>query len=183
MFARSTNSALCLALLLAPAFQAQSNSDEIDIHAPYVATPNNIVDAMLSLARVKSTDVVFDLGCGDGRIAIQAAKRYGAHAVGVDINPDMIAAAKANAKRAGVENLVRFEEKNVFDTDVSGATVVAMYLLQNMQIKLRPTLLQQLKPGARIVTHSFDMGPWKPTTIQRLSGDRIFLWQITPNAQ
>jgi hypothetical protein len=95
----------------------------------------------------------------------------------------MIATAKANAKRAGVENLVRFEEKNVFDTDVSGATVVAMYLLQNMQIKLRPTLLQQLKPGARIVTHSFDMGPWKPTITQRISGDRIFLWEIAPNAQ
>jgi len=173
--------AILIALFLNPNFGAQTlnRSDEVDIHAPYVATPYPVVDAMLSLARVKSTDVLFDLGCGDGRIAIRAAQRYGAHAVCIDINPDILAVAKANAKRAGVEHLIRFEEKNVFDTDLTGATVVAMYLLQNMQIKLRPTFESQLKPGARIVAHSFDMGSWKPTATKLIAGDRIFLWKIT----
>ena len=101
---------------------------EVDVPAPYVATPYPVVDAMLTLAHVGPNDLLIDMGCDDGRIAIQAAKRYGAHAIRVDINPERIAEATENARRAGVERLVRFEEKNVYDTDVSGATVVAMYL-------------------------------------------------------
>lgn len=133
---------------------------------------------MLSLARLKRGELLMDLGCGDGRIVIQAAKQYGARGVGIDVDPQRIAEARANAKREGVEQLVRFEERNVYDTDVSGAKVVTLYLLQNMNIKLSPMLKSQLKPGARIVSHSFDMGSWKPAKTQAVGDDRIFLWKI-----
>ena len=169
-----------IGLLFATALcaQTQERRDEVDIHAPYVATPYVVVDAMLALARVNQADLLIDLGCGDGRIAIEAAKRYGARAIGVDIDPQRIAEAKENAKREGVENLVRFEEQNVFDTDLTRATVVTLYLLQNINIRLSPVLKRQLKPGARIVSHSFDMGIWKPAKTQIIAGDRIFLWTI-----
>ena len=176
---RSSLILLCAALFpTVSAHPETSGLPEVDIHAPYVSTPYPVVDAMLTLAHVGPSDLLIDMGCGDGRIAIQAAKRYGAHAIGVDINPERIAEAKENAKRAGVEHLVRFEERNVFDTDVRSATVVAMYLLQNIQIKLRPALRSQLKPGARIVSHTFDMGAWKPTRTKSVGSDSIFLWEL-----
>src|SRR5262249_52949717 len=120
------------------------------------------VAAMLKLANVKNTDVLYDLGCGDGRIVIAAAKTYGAHAVGVDLDPDRIMEARENAKKAGVENLVRFEEKDLFQTDIHDASVVTLFLLSSVNMRLRPKLLQELKPGTRVVSNTFMMGDWKP---------------------
>ncbi len=130
--------------------------------APYVPSPQEVVDRMLTLAGVTESDVVYDLGCGDGRIPITAAKKYGARGVGVDIDPQRIAEANANAKAAGVEHLVTFKLQDAMKTDVSGASVVTTYLLTASNLKLRPLLTSQLKPGARIVTHSFGMGDWTP---------------------
>jgi SAM-dependent methyltransferase len=130
--------------------------------APYVPTPQDVVDRMLTLAGVTKTDVVYDLGCGDGRIPITAAKKYGARGVGVDIDPQRIAEAKANARAAGVEHLVTFTLQDAMTTDVSGASVVTLYLLSASNLKLRPILTRQLKPGSRIVAHSFGMGDWTP---------------------
>jgi ribosomal protein L11 methylase PrmA len=117
---------------------------------------------MLKLAEVKKSDVVYDLGCGDGRIVIAAAKSYGAHGVGIDINPDRIREAKENARKAGVEDLVRFEEADLFYADIHEASVVTLFLLTSVNLKLRPKLLSDLKPGTRIVSNTFDMGDWKP---------------------
>jgi SAM-dependent methyltransferase len=145
---------------------------------PYVPTENTVVDGMLKLAGVKSTDVVYDLGCGDGRIVVRAAKNYGARGVGVDINPVRVQEARENAKRNGVENLVRFEEGDLFDADIHDATVVTLYLLPNVNVRLRPKLLKDLKPGTRVVSHSFDMGDWKPEKEEQVEGATIYLWTI-----
>jgi len=130
--------------------------------APYVPTPQDVVERMLALAGVTKNDVVYDLGCGDGRIPITAARVYGARGVGVDIDPQRIAEANANAKAAGVEHLVTFRLQDAMKTDVSGATVVTTYLLSASNLKLRPLLTAQLKPGSRIVAHSFGFGDWTP---------------------
>ena len=131
--------------------------------APYVPTPQEVVDRMLLLAGVQKSDFVVDLGCGDGRIPVTAAKKYGARGLGVDIDPVRIAEANANAKAAGVEHLVTFKLQDAMTTDVSMATVVTTYLLSASNLKLRPILTKTLKPGSRIVTHSFSMGDWAPT--------------------
>src|SRR4051812_31561168 len=128
---------------------------------PYVPTTDAAVAEMLKLAGVKKTDVVYDLGCGDGRIVIAAAKTYGARGVGIDINPVRISEAKENAKKAGVENLVRFEENDLFDADIHDASVVTLFLLISVNLKLRPKLLRDLKPGTRVVSNTFEMGDWK----------------------
>jgi SAM-dependent methyltransferase len=145
---------------------------------PYVPTQNDVVDAMLKLAGVRSTDVVYDLGCGDGRIIVRAAKNLGAHGIGIDINPDRIQEARENAKRNSVENMVRFEEGDLFDTDIHNATVVTLYLLPDVNLRLRPKLLRDLKPGTRIVSHSFDMGDWKPEKQEEVDGATIYLWTV-----
>jgi len=154
-----------------------------DSLAPYVPTPQSVVDRMLELAAVTSQDVVYDLGCGDGRIVITAAKKYGARGVGVDINPQRIQEAWANAKQAGVENLVFFQVQDAMTIDVSAASVVTLYLLTSSNLKLRPILTRQLKPGSRIVSHAFSMGDWKPTkteSIQDSTGYKrtLYLWII-----
>ena len=133
--------------------------------APYVPTPQEVVDRMLQLAEVKNTDIVYDLGCGDGRIPITAAKLYGARGVGVDIDPQRIAESNANAKIAGVSHLVTFKLEDAMKTDVSPATVLTLYLLSSSNLKLRPILTAQLKPGARIVAHNFGMGDWQPDKV------------------
>ncbi|MDP2317784.1 MAG: 50S ribosomal protein L11 methyltransferase [Acidobacteriota bacterium] len=130
--------------------------------APYVPTPQDVVERMLALAGVTKNDVVYDLGCGDGRIPIAAARIYGARGVGVDIDPQRIAEANANAAAAGVEHLVTFRLQDAMKTDVSPATVVTTYLLSASNLKLRPLLTAQLKPGSRIVAHSFGFGDWTP---------------------
>ncbi len=149
--------------------------------APYVPTPQNVVDRMLELAEVTSKDVVYDLGCGDGRIVITAAKKYGAHGVGVDIDPERIREAEANAKMAGVESLVSFKQQDALKVDVSGASVVTLYLLSSSNLKLRPILTRQLKPGSRIVSHAFSMGDWLPLKTETIEGESyprtIYLWK------
>jgi len=151
--------------------------------APFVATPEEVVDRMLTLAQVTRTDVVYDLGCGDGRIPITAAKKYGARAVGIDIDPRRIDESRANAKAAGVEHLVEFRLEDALQADVSRATVVTLYLLGSANALLRPVLTKQLRPGARIVSHAFSMGPtWPADKIDQFTtsrGDEItlYLWK------
>lgn len=144
----------------------------------YVPTPQPVVDAMLKLARVKRGDVLYDLGSGDGRIPVTAAKRFGIRAVGIDIDPQRIAEAEANVKKAGVAKLVTVKNEDLFETDFSDATVVTLYLLQSLNQKLRPRLLQELKPGTRIVSHSFDMGDWEPEKTVKVGHSTIYLWTV-----
>ncbi|HWP98930.1 MAG TPA: class I SAM-dependent methyltransferase [Vicinamibacterales bacterium] len=145
----------------------------------YVPTPHEVVDAMLKLAQVTSKDVVYDLGCGDGRIPIAAAKTYGARGVGIDIDPERIREANANAKEAGVTDKVKFINGDLFTADISEATVVTLYLLPSLNEKLIPKLKSELKPGARIVSHQFDMGAgWPPDETQQINGRTIYLWRI-----
>ena len=151
--------------------------------APYVATPEEVVDRMLAFAQVTRNDVVYDLGCGDGRIPITAAKKHGARGVGIDIDPRRIEESRANAKAAGVEQLVEFRLEDALQADVSRATVVTLYLLGSANALLRPVLTKQLKPGARIVSHAFSMGPtWPADKIDQFTtsrGDEItlYLWK------
>ena len=167
-----------VALFTASLAMAQPAPLKKPLDVPFVPTPNQVVDAMLKLAGVQSSDTLYDLGCGDGRIVIAAAKTYGAHAVGIDINPERIAEARENAKQAGVESLVRFEEKDLFDADIHDATVVTLYLLPSVNLRLRPKLLKDLKPGTRVVSHSFDMATWKPDKEESVEGRHIYLWTI-----
>ena len=150
--------------------------------APFVPTPQDVVDRMLTLAQVTRADIVYDLGSGDGRIVITAAKSYGARGVGIDIDPERIAEATANAKKAGVSHLVQFKRGDALQADVSGATVVTLYLVSSANLQLRPLLTKQLRPGARIVSHAFRMGDWEPATTDRFKDsegdDRvIYLWR------
>jgi len=143
----------------APSQTAQA-AHEPDV--PYVPTTPEGVQAMLKLAGVTKDDVVYDLGCGDGRIVVAAAKTYGAHAVGIDIDPQRISEAKENARKNGVENLVRIEEGDLFQANIKDATVVTLFLLSSVNMRLRPKLLAELKPGTRVVSNTFEMGDWKP---------------------
>lgn len=150
--------------------------------APYVPTPQPVVDRMLELAEVTAKDVVYDLGCGDGRIVITAAKKYGAHGMGFDFDPQRISEANANAKEAGVENLVAFKLQDAMTVDVSPASVVTLYLLSSSNLKLRPILTKELKPGSRIVSHAFSMGDWEPlktVTVDDIDGysRTLYLWK------
>jgi hypothetical protein len=142
------------AFLLAPAFAAEE--------VPYVQTPQPVVDAMLKLASVNGRDFLIDLGSGDGRIPITAAKRFGTRGFGVDYVKQLVDLANENAAKAGVADRVRFEERDIFKTDVSAATVVAFYLLPDFNLELRPKLLEELRPGTRLVSHDGDMGDWPP---------------------
>ena len=157
---------------------AQKPVEQIQINAPYVTSDEAVVDAMLDLAGVRSSDVVYDLGCGDGRIVIAAAKRFGARGVGVDINSSRVEEARANARAARVEPLVRFETRDLFDTEIRDATVVMLYLLPDINLRLRPLLLKELKPGARVVSHDFNMGGWKPDKEVIVSGAHLYLWVV-----
>jgi precorrin-6B methylase 2 len=143
----------------------------------YVPTEPDVVDTMLDLAKLTPADVLYDLGCGDGRIVVTAAKR-GAHAIGIDIDPRRIAEANANANAAGVSDRVQFLQEDLFSADISKATVVTVYLLPSLNLKLRPKLFKELRPGTRVVSHSFDMGDWKPEQSLELGDTRLFLWRI-----
>ncbi|PSB53521.1 SAM-dependent methyltransferase [Chamaesiphon polymorphus] len=148
----------------------------------YVPTPQEVVDRMLSMAKVNRNDVLYDLGSGDGRIPITAAQKFGIRAVGIDINPERIKEANANAKKAGVSDRVRFLNQDLFQSKFGDATVVTLYLLPALNVKLRPQLLSQLKPGTRIVSHAFDMGEWKPeqTAQVRVNGQthNVYMWTV-----
>ena len=143
---------------------------------PYVPTPHEVVAEMLKMANVTKDDVVYDLGCGDGRIVIAAAKEYGARGVGIDINPERIKEARENASKAVVTDRVTFATQDLFETDLSNATVVTLYLLPAVNLKLRPKLFEELRPGARVVSHSFDMGDWKPDQTATVDGRKIYYW-------
>ena len=153
---------LAALVLLACVAAAQTTVPQRVPDVPYLPTTEAAVHAMPKLASVRSSDVVYDLGCGDGRLVIAAAKEYGAHGVGIDINPDRIREANENARKAGVENLVRFEENDLFKADIHEASVVTLFLLNSVNLQLRPKLLQELKPGTRIVSNTFRMGDWMP---------------------
>jgi tRNA A58 N-methylase Trm61 len=147
-----------------------------DIH--YVPTSGGVTNAMLKLANVTSNDVVYDLGSGDGRIVIAAAKTYGARGVGVELDPELIKTATKNARKAGVADKVTFRQADLFKTDFSDATVVTLYLSNSINRRIAPLLQRQLKPGARVVSHRFDMGDWKPEADVRLEGTHVYLWTI-----
>jgi cyclopropane fatty-acyl-phospholipid synthase-like methyltransferase len=157
--------------------QAPAQRPTPDIH--YVPTSGGVTEAMLKLAQVTAADVVYDLGSGDGRIVITAAKKYGARGVGVELDPDLIKTANRNARKAGVEDRVTFVQADLFKTDFSDATVVTLYLSNSINRRLASILQRQLKPGARIVSHRFDMGDdWKPEADVRLEGTHVYLWTI-----
>lgn len=147
------------------------------LDVPYVPTRQTVVNSMLKMANVKKGDVLYDLGCGDGRIVVTAAKNFGAIGKGFDIDPQRIEEANANAKKAGVSDKVKFVNANLFDTDLSKATVITMYLLPDVNMKLRPKILA-LKPGTRIVSHAFDMGDWKPDRTEVVDGATIHFWTV-----
>lgn len=137
-----------------------------------------VVTAMLKLAKVTKNDVVYDLGCGDGRIVIAAAKQFGARGVGIDIDPKRIEESIENARKAGVTDRVKFIEEDLFEADIHEATVVTLFLWPSVNLKLRPKLLKELKPGTRVVSHIHDMGEWEPDARQVVNGSRIYLWVI-----
>lgn len=165
-------------LLLAQAAVTQRRSPDV----VFVPTPNAVVDKMLEMAKVNAKDTVYDLGCGDGRIVITAAQKFNARAVGIDIDPQRIAEATANAKAAKVTDQVRFIEGDLFEADITPASVVTLYLLTSLNEKLKPKLLKDLKPGTRVVSHAFDMGDWKPEETARVNGASVYLWRIPARA-
>jgi SAM-dependent methyltransferase len=187
---KSTLSAcIIFAIVSAVTAAAQSVPAARKPDVAYVPTTSEAVKAMLKLADVTSSDTVFDLGCGDGRIVIAAAKLRGARGVGIDIDPVRVSESRASAKKAGVERRVRFEENDVFEADIHEATVVTLFLLPELNVKLLPKLLRDLKPGTRIVSNTFDMGDWRPAR-EATVGDpdeaghpfshRLFLWIVPP---
>lgn len=147
-----------------------------DIH--FVPTPDEVVEAMLRLADVGANDVVYDLGSGDGRIPITAARRFGARGVGIDLDPELVAQATRSAQEAGVADQVRFVEGDIFESDISPATVVTLYLLTSINERLRPKLQKELRPGTRIVSHQFRMGDWDPEREIVVDFRPLFLWRI-----
>lgn len=161
----------CLVMLLSglstsPGLRAQ----EVRLDVPFVPTPYEVIEDMLRFTDLKKGDILYDLGCGDGRTVIEAAKRAGIRAVGIDIAPERIRESRENARKAGVEHLVEFRQADIFQTDFSEATVVTMYLLPSVNIRLRPTILK-LKPGTRIVSHQFDMDDWQADRMTYVPSD------------
>jgi predicted RNA methylase len=165
-----------LAAVVAPASAQQTPLRSPDVI--FVPTPQEVVDAMLKLAKVTKNDVIYDLGSGDGRIPITAAKTYGARGVGIDIDPQRIKEATENLKTAAVGDRVKFMNQDLFTTDISEATVVTLYLLPSLNLKVLPKLNKELKPGTRIVSHAFDMGSAKPLETLNVNGRTVYFWTI-----
>jgi len=178
--------ALCFGLFLAPLPEAaQSPDQERQLDVPYVPTKYPVVDEMLRLAGVTKDDLLYDLGCGDGRIVIGAAQKYGARGIGIDIDPDRIRESKENAGRAKVEDKVEFIQQDLFQADFHRATVMTLYLLTSVNLRLRPKLLRELRPGTRVVSHNFGMDTWRPdqstvVMVDDVSHD-VYLWIIPAN--
>ena len=174
-------------LVLAAMVTAHSNltlAQENKI-VPYVPTPQEVVDRMLELARVKKGDVVYDLGSGDGRIVVTAAQKYGVTAIGFEIDPERIKESLENIKKAGVGHLVEIRQQDIRTVDLSPASVLTMYLLPEVNLMIRPNIWKQMKPGSRVVSHDFDMGDWKPVKEEKLkdaSGwdHALYLWHVGP---
>ena len=173
---RSFVSLLAGAARTASAQESATRSRTPDV--PFVPTPQPVVEAMLKLADVKKGDILYDLGSGDGRMVVTAAKLYGVKGTGIDIDPQRIQEANANAKKEGVENMVHFVNQDLFEADIHDATVVTLYLLPGINLKLKPKLWKDLKPGTRIVSHSFDMGDWQPEKKVDVDGRMIYFWTI-----
>src|SRR5262245_23751248 len=170
--------AILIAVLLALAAPAGAQQGLRNPDVIFVPTPQEVVDVMLEVAHVTKNDIVYDLGSGDGRIPITAAKRFGARGVGIDIDPQRVREANANAKAAGVTDKVRFLNQDLFTTDISEASVVTLYLLPSLNLKLLPKLMKELAPGTRIVSHSFNMGDWKPEQTLDVNGLSVYYWTI-----
>ncbi len=175
MLRKATFAGAVLAFVLSSAVLAQ-HSRYPDV--PYVPSSPQIVEGMLRLAGVTANDTVYDLGCGDGRIVVMAAEKFGAHAVGVDIDPERIKEANENVKKAGVQDKVKIVQGDLFTAPINNATVVTLYLLRSVNMKLRPRLLKELRPGTRVVSHTFDMGEWKADKEGDVNGVRIYLWTV-----
>jgi len=168
-------------LSLAPQLALSARADAALPIVPYVSTPPDVTLRMLKMARVGPGDTVYDLGCGDGRIVIAAARRHGARGIGIDLDPERIREARANALRAGVQGRVRFRQADLFATDFSPASVVMLYLLFEVNLKLMPILWRQLRVGSRVVSHDFHMGAqWPPQQIERVRDKTLYAWTITP---
>jgi methyltransferase family protein len=180
--------ALTVALMLVVSVVgAQSpTTEKKPLDVPYVPTHESLVEEMLSMARVTGNDVLYDLGSGDGRIVITAARKFGTRGIGYDLDPERISEARENARRAGVTDRVRFEQQDIFNAKIADATVVTMYLLPDVNMRLRPKLLSELKPGTRIVSHNYDLGDWQP--VQRKEMDvsginhTLYLWIVPQRA-
>ncbi len=170
------------ALALDGATRAQIDRGERNPDVIYVPTPQEVVEDMLRLANVRHGDVLYDLGSGDGRIPVTAARRYGVRAVGIDIDPERIREARENARRNGVDQLVQFRIGDLFKADFRDATVITLYLLPDLNLKLRPKLLRELNPGTRVVSHQFDMGSWEPDKKLESNGRTIYFW-VVPEAK
>ncbi len=173
--------ALALIAFAAPACalaQPESTATSATPDVIFVPTPHEVVAAMLEMAKVKAGDRLYDLGSGDGRIPIAAARKFGIRATGIDIDPQRIREANANAQEAGVTKLVDFRQANLFTSDFSDASVITLYLLDSLNEKLRPKLLAELKPGTRIVSHAFRMGDWQPEQTRTVSGNMIYMWTV-----
>jgi SAM-dependent methyltransferase len=181
--ARLTTIALATAAFITLSDSALAQrSDRPLLDVPYVPTPPEVVEYMLEMAAVQAEDIVIDLGSGDGRIAIAAARK-GARALGIDIDPERILEAQENARKAGVQDRVRFQRQNLFDAKLSDATVLTMYLLTQVNLDLRPRLLAELKPGTRIVSHAFDMGSWQPDVYSEIGHRQVFMWIVPAQAE
>ena len=187
---RATSASILLLLALSTgaqtpaqrAPQAPAAKPQKELRAPdviFVPTPHEVVDVMLKVAKVGKDDVLYDLGSGDGRIPITAAQKYGiARGIGIDINPQRIKEANENLRKAGVGERVRFVNADLFESDLSDATVITLYLLPELNLKLLPKLLKEVKPGTRIVSHAFDMGTWKPEQSLDIGGRKVYFWMI-----
>jgi len=167
--------------------ELNAQDEPLEYNAPYRTTPVDIVESMLDLAKVERGDIVYDLGSGDGRIVITAAQKYGARAVGLELDPELVRKSQANARAAGVGHLVQFYVQDIFTADFSNASVVTLYLLPEANLLLRPKLERQLKPGARIVSHDFGMGDWQPDDVRETSDGEenfytLYLWRIPEKA-
>lgn len=173
--ARSLGFLAMVAMSISALTGARADARELDV--PFVPTPQAVVDKMLEMADIKEGDYLIDLGSGDGRIPVTAAKKYGIQALGVDLNPVRIQEANENAKREKVTDKVEFREEDLFKTDLSKATVITMYLLNSVNMKLRPEILK-LKPGTRIVSHSFSMGDWRPDREEIVEGRTVYMWIV-----
>ena len=178
---------LALFSLVSPQFNARNAIAQDTIFenkkiVPFVPTPQEVVDKMVELAGVKKGDVVYDLGSGDGRIVISAARK-GAKAVGFEIDGDLVKQSRDNIRKAGVQEQAEIRQQDILTVDLSPASVVTMYLLPDVNMKLRPNVLNQLKPGSRVVSHAFDMGDWKPDRTERVDGRTVYLWTIPAKAR
>jgi trans-aconitate methyltransferase len=172
-----------VAFIAAPAIvgRAYAQAEPVPrLDVPFVPTPQQVVDKMLELAKIQKGDFLIDLGSGDGRIPVTAAQRFGVKALGVDINPQRIKEANERAQEAKVTGLVEFRQEDLFQTDISQANVLTMYLLPSVNMKLRPKILSDMRPGSRVVSHAFDMGDWAPEQKVTVDGRTVYLWTVPP---